>query len=402
MKFIKRTLVVLVIVLAAAVVINDQTDFFLNIGKYVPSVEEKNPEFAQSISELSKAVSSWTDKLPGISEIKSWIFNEEMPVDPSDIAVTTHIENSPMLSFYPEENIGIQMKDDQTVTVFGIVKSASKAHLIVTISDGSGEELLRTSVSVDSSGEFARSVKVPETEEDRLELSVYTGAKQYGEYTSWVYRYVHLNRTDAGGWEIEKAPVYESNKEFYERDKSISEALRATNSIDSDSTAIISIAKQLTAGCETDYEKLLTLHDWVCSYIYYDQDSIDSGATAPYTASKVVELRRAVCLGYANLYAALCRSIGIPCNVVAGYALGVNADEVEWTEENMSTSEQNHAWNEAYADGRWVIIDTTWDSRNKYEGGEFIKGSTTDHLYFDANLDFFSSNHRIQEYIRRG
>ncbi len=401
MKFIKRTLIALVVLVIAAVVVNDQTDFFLDIGKYVPSVEEKNPEFAKSVSELSKTVSSWTDKLPGISEIKALILNEEMPIDPADIAATTHIENSPMLSFYPEENIGVQMKDSQTVTVFGIVKSAAKAHLIVTLSDSSGEEILRTSVDTDKNGEFARSVKVPETESDRLELSVYTGAKQYGEYTSWVYKYVYLSRNDQDGWQIDKAPVYEANKEFYERDKSISEALRATDSIDSDSAAIISIATQLTAGCQTDYDKLLALHDWVCSYIYYDQDSINSGVTAPYTASKVVERRRAVCLGYANLYAALCRSVGIPCNVVSGYALGVDADEVEWTEENMSTSEQNHAWNEAYADGRWVIIDTTWDSRNKYENGEFIKGDTTDHLYFDANLDFFSSNHRIQEYIKR-
>ena len=97
--------------------------------------------------------------------------------------------------------------------------------------------------------------------------------------------------------------------------------------------------------------------------------------------------------------AALCRAEGIPCNVVTGYALGVSGD-TKWTDENIATDEQNHAWNEVYVDGRWVIVDTTWDSGNKIENGMWIDGSVS-HLYFDANLQFFSSNHRIIEYYKR-
>ena len=107
-----------------------------------------------------------------------------------------------------------------------------------------------------------------------------------------------------------------------------------------------------------------------------------------------------MCLGFATLMASLCRSIDIPCNVVSGYALGVG-DDTAWTEETAVTDEQNHAWNEVYVDGRWIIVDTTWDCTNKVENGEMVRGSGVSHLYFDANLQSFSANHKIIEYSKR-
>ena len=113
----------------------------------------------------------------------------------------------------------------------------------------------------------------------------------------------------------------------------------------------------------------------------------------------IVKSRKAVCLGFATLMASLCRSIDIPCNVVSGYALGVGNDTA-WTDTSIATDEQNHAWNEVYVDGRWMIVDTTWDCANKIENGEMNKGEVS-HLYFDANLQFFSNNHKILEYSKR-
>ena len=181
--------------------------------------------------------------------------------------------------------------------------------------------------------------------------------------------------------------------------KSIKEALKYTASIQSNSDSIISIAEQLTADKTTDYEKVLALHDWICSYMYYDVDSLASDEAPPYYATDIVKSRKAVCLGFATLMASLCRSIDIPCNVVSGYALGVGNDTA-WTDISIATDEQNHAWNEVYVDGRWMIVDTTWDCANKIENGEMNKGEVS-HLYFDANLQFFSNNHKILEYSKR-
>jgi transglutaminase/protease-like cytokinesis protein 3 len=86
--------------------------------------------------------------------------------------------------------------------------------------------------------------------------------------------------------------------------------------------------------------------------------------------------------------------------VVSGYALGVGED-TEWTEKSIITDYQNHAWNEVYVGGRWVIVDTTWDTANKIENGVMSKGEEVSHLYFDSNLQFFSQTHKILEYSRR-
>lgn len=395
----KKFVAFLLAFILSVCIINAETDFFLHFGNYVPQAEEKFPEAVETVSKLSMALSDITDLIPSPAEFIAMIKNEELPIDPSDIATNAYISGSPMLSFYPDENIGILITDETTLNVFGITSSINKKHLIVHISDESGEILDQTSISVDGINRFNKAIKLPETQERFLDVTVYTGSKPYGEFASWVYNYVRLERLGQG-WAIQQSPVYSHNKLMYEKDKSTSEALKRTPSIQSQNSGIISIASEVTSGCETDYQRILALHDWVCSYLRYDMDSIASGEIPPYYAEEVVKNRNAVCLGFATLYAALCRSIDIPCNVVSGYALGIGAD-TEWTDETTLTEEQNHAWNEVYVDNRWVIVDTTWDCANKIENGVLTEGEEVSHMYFDANIDFFSANHKILEYSKR-
>ena len=268
-----------------------------------------------------------------------------------------------------------------------------------TFTDENGETLEQVSITANSENSFNKTISIPKTDGSSIGVDVYTGDKPYGQFESWAYNYVKLVRDGNGGWVIEQSPVFEHNKAMYEKDKSIKEALKYTASIQSNSDSIISIAEQLTADKTTDYEKVLALHDWICSYMYYDVDSLASDEAPPYYATDIVKSRKAVCLGFATLMASLCRSIDIPCNVVSGYALGVGNDTA-WTDISIATDEQNHAWNEVYVDGRWMIVDTTWDCANKIENGEMNKGEVS-HLYFDANLQFFSNNHKILEYSKR-
>lgn len=389
-------------VLAIAIgicVINAETDFFLHFGKYIPSAEENFPKAVDTIENFSMMLSDVTDLIPSPAEFIAMIKNEELPIDPSDIASNAYIADSPMLSFYPDENVGMLITDGNTLNIFGITPSQNKKHLIANISDMSGETLDQTAISVDGINQFNKSIKIPETEETLLDVAVYAGSKPYGEFTSWVYNYVQLEKTESG-WSIKRSPVYEHNKEMFQKDKSASDALRRTPSIQSESDGIKSLASKLTEGCASDYQRILALHDWVCEYLRYDTDSLNSNVTLPYAAEEVVQNRNAVCLGFATLYASLCRSIGIPCNVVSGYALGIGAD-TEWTEATIMSDEQNHAWNEAYVDNRWVIIDTTWDCTNRIENGVLEEGGEVSHMYFDANIDFFSANHKISEYSKR-
>ena len=399
MKHVKRFLLFVAALAVCALIINAKTDFFYNISTYIPALSEY-PLVTKMISDASEATASFTSSIPTIPEIIADLRNEELPIDPSDAAHNAYIADSPLLSFYPHENVGILVNDDDSVTVFGIAESEYKRHLLVNFSDADSDELYRTSITVGSDSQFGKTIPIPETAQNRMELTVFSGAREYGQYTSWVLNLVHLVRTQDGGWQLESSPVYENNRMMYERDKSVSEALKSTPSIQSDNASIRSIAEQLTEGMTNDYEKAAALHDWICSYVCYDEDGIVSEETVPYYATDVVKNKRAVCLGFATLYAALCRSINIPCNVVSGYALGIGED-TSWNSDTIATDYQNHAWNEVYADGRWVIVDTTWDSQNRIKNGETTGTDEISHLYFDSNLYFFSQTHKILEYSKR-
>ena len=395
----KKVITFLVILAIGVGVINAQTDFFLNISKYIPELEQY-PIVTNMSADFSAALSKITSVIPTPSQIVAYIKNEELPIDPEDVAQNAYIADSPMLTFYPDENISMRINDEgDKLDVFGITNSEYKKYLVVCFDDYK-ETVEQTTIPTTAEGVFNKSIKIPDTDANELKVTVYTGNKAYGEFKSWVLNVVTISKNQYGVWEIKASPVYENNRVQYETDKSISDALKSTPSIQSDYTSIISIAQQITSGLTSDYDKAAALHDWVCSYMYYDIDNLDSEATPPFYADEVIRTQRAVCLGFATLYASLCRSVDIPCNVVSGYALGVGND-MDWTDETIATDYQNHAWNEVYVDGRWVIVDTTWDTANKIENGQKIKGDEVSHLYFDSNLQFFSQNHKIIEYQKR-
>lgn len=123
---------------------------------------------------------------------------------------------------------------------------------------------------------------------------------------------------------------------------------------------------------------------------YYDTEiRILRGDTAyEYHPQIVLREKKAVCYGYASLFKYLCRAAGIPCRVVTGRR-GVYEGEV-----HPRLLASNHAWNEAYVNGRWVIADVMLDSYNSYEKGEYKEyGNNSGRRYFDPSIEFFSADH---------
>lgn len=157
------------------------------------------------------------------------------------------------------------------------------------------------------------------------------------------------------------------------------------------------LSKDITADCETEMEKLQAIHDWVATFIYYDYYGLVNNTTV-YDTWNVYEKKGTICEGYANLTAFMCRSVGIPCKKIHGYALGAGTEGV-WTEEILEKEETNHAWNEAYVDGRWVILDTTWDSKNKNSetNPDAITYEECSNYYFDIGIEDFSKDHLIMK-----
>ncbi len=204
--------------------------------------------------------------------------------------------------------------------------------------------------------------------------------------------------------------VLENNKKIYENNLSSEEALKyylkPSKGVESDNKKIIQLAKSIINESDNDYEKLRKVHDWVCNNVWYDYDAYYSGDYGDTNALAVLQSKRSVCQGYANLTAALLRALGIPTKVVSGYALGLSTNG-QWTDELITGDKTNHAWNEAYVNDRWVILDTTWDSDNEYIDGSFSENTGLEgHKYFGPTLQLFSYDHKIvdnepyQEYLK--
>lgn len=198
-----------------------------------------------------------------------------------------------------------------------------------------------------------------------------------------------------------ESPVLEKNQTLYAENSDSKIALAYYQEpslwVESDARKIKEQAEKIVDPEDSDYVKLQKVHDWVANNVWYDFDDYYGRVEGEVTALEVLQSRKSVCQGYADLTAALLRSLGIPTKVVSGYALGMSTGR-EWTESAIAKEESNHAWNEAYVDGRWVIIDTTWDSGNVYENGEYSSGTGLKRRrYFDPTLEMFSKTHKMLE-----
>ncbi len=158
--------------------------------------------------------------------------------------------------------------------------------------------------------------------------------------------------------------------------------------------SVVALSRDITSGAKCDYERILLIHNWVAENIYYDMDYFyNRSSSSPTDPAEILKKKYAVCTGYANLTQALCNAQNIPCITVRGYSLGLSTSGA-WTDNAVNSEKTNHAWNEAWADGRWVTIDTTWDSGNEYENGNFTYHGRRYPKYFDISKEQLSKTHK--------
>ena len=96
-------------------------------------------------------------------------------------------------------------------------------------------------------------------------------------------------------------------------------------------------------------QKLQALYDWELRRTHYDFVSTKTPSGAPsgdrrkkQDAVHVVLYEMAVCEGYANLYTALVRLLGVKAAF-------------------QGSNEMNHGWTELFYNGEWKLVDVTWD-----------------------------------------
>lgn len=156
--------------------------------------------------------------------------------------------------------------------------------------------------------------------------------------------------------------------------------------VDSDSPEIVELVSKITYGLETDMEKTKAIHDWVASNIAYNLDMSSRGK-----ATNALKAKNGVCQDYSVLNAALHRAAGIKAKVVVGKSIHTSQGET-W----QNSTGQDHAWNEIFVDGRWIIQDTTWDA-GSVDLTKKIFYPGLKHKYFDPDPAIFEQDHKKEK-----
>ncbi len=152
---------------------------------------------------------------------------------------------------------------------------------------------------------------------------------------------------------------------------------------ESEEAELRAVVGEVITGCTTEYEKISAVTKFVAENIYYDFDFYEGRTSTTYIKPyEVWTNKRTICDGYSRLTKALLNFTGVPC-------MRVLADD--------------HAYNVAYdsENNRWIYLDATWCSGNKYSYGEYTSG-TYKVSHFDMSLELLSrlSNHEF--YILEG
>lgn len=182
--------------------------------------------------------------------------------------------------------------------------------------------------------------------------------------------------------------------------------------------------KEITAGCNSDFEKYIAIHDWICSNISYDYPAYNMilGMSNPpnkqelfHIASnpeKVYTYQRAVCDGYSNLARLMFLSAGIPCMKIIGLSASghsdIGIDQLYYILPDTMLTERadSHAWNAIYLNGSWMFADFTWDAGGKYYGDNsaqnvapYMAGykwsNCTAYTFGNGHISFFGPNGRF-------
>jgi transglutaminase-like putative cysteine protease len=166
--------------------------------------------------------------------------------------------------------------------------------------------------------------------------------------------------------------------------------------------SIQTVAAYVSERVPAPFARLKAVHDWVADRISYDAQSYLAGRFPPQDAETVFTTRVSVCAGYASLFEALARAAGLDVRYIVGDARTRGND----------LSGQGHAWNAARIEGKWYLLDATWDS-GFLNGSHFEKRYSTayfltpprvfdlDHLPDDARWQLLETPLTRGEFLRQ-
>ena len=113
------------------------------------------------------------------------------------------------------------------------------------------------------------------------------------------------------------------------------------------------LAGQITSGCESDFQKIRAIYQWICENIAYDTTYTIN------TADACISSKKGVCQAYCELFHRLAQAVGVRTEIIMGI-----------TKDHMGViSTDGHAWIFAYTrENRGILLDPTWGAGSVNDG----------------------------------
>ena len=106
-----------------------------------------------------------------------------------------------------------------------------------------------------------------------------------------------------------------------------------------------------------DEQKVYLVYYWITKNIIYDHEGLKAG-TVKYFPEHAFPIRKAICSVYAGLFRDLLLSMNYPESKIlniGGYSKGASYS-------SFKNPQADHEWNAVEINGKWCLIDTTWDA----------------------------------------
>ena len=130
------------------------------------------------------------------------------------------------------------------------------------------------------------------------------------------------------------------------------------------------LVMSLGLNAKSDYEKILTIHEYLYSHVVYDNAHVnDSTYLLQFSGYAALVQNCAVCQGYSVAFYRLCLASGVEARVVGSDTM-------------------NHAWNIVQLGGQYYELDATWDA------SRYRSGSTDMPYFFLRGSSWWLANHK--------
>ncbi len=125
--------------------------------------------------------------------------------------------------------------------------------------------------------------------------------------------------------------------------------------------SVYKTADDITAGCETPYQKAAAIERWLNQHCEYTLTPGDPPEDVDFVANFLTD-RKGYCVYFASAMTVLARCEGLPARYVTGFAMMRNP-KLQMDGFYVATNATAHAWTEIYFEGiGWVPFDATgWD-----------------------------------------